>query len=69
MRRKDFSASVSGNTVVLERQLLADSYMSGDNFNSMLRVVGEDGNTLQCTGATISCTKEVNVQGNGGDGN
>lgn len=64
-----FSASVSGNTVVLERQLLADSYMSGDNFNSMLRVVGEDGNTLQCTGATISCTKEVNVQGNGGDGN
>lgn len=64
-----FNATIVGNTVTLVRPQLADSYMSGDNFNSMVRVTGTDGETLQCTGATISCKKEVNVQGGGADGN
>lgn len=65
-----FTVSVSGNTLTGYRESLADSYLSGDNFNSLLKVwTSGDCKTLECTGATISCTKTVNVQGNGGDGN
>lgn len=60
----------SGNSITGYRESLADSYLSGDNFNSLLKVwTSGDLASLQCTGATITCSKTVNVQGNGGDGN
>lgn len=65
-----FEAEWSGSTVKLVRRLLADSYMSGDNYNSLLKVWTDgDCKTLMVVSKYISCTKEVNVQGNGGDGN
>lgn len=65
-----FIVTVSGNTVTGCRESLADSYLSGDNFNSLFKVwTSGDCKALQCTGATISCSKSVNVQGNGADGN
>ena len=65
-----FAITVIGNTITGYRESLADSYLSGDNFNSLLKIwTSGDLASLQCTGATISCTKAVNVQGNGGDGN
>ena len=63
-----FDAEWSGTTVKLVRTLLADSYMSGDNYNSLLQVWTDgDCKTLQVVSKSISCTKTVNVQGNGGD--
>lgn len=60
-----FKISVSGNTVTGYRESLADSYLSGDNFNSLVKVwTSGDCKLLQCTGSTISCSKTVNVQGN-----
>ena len=65
-----FEAEWSGSTVKLVRRQLADSYMSGDNYNSLLKVWTDgDCKTLMVVSKYISCTKEVNVQGNGGDGN
>ena len=65
-----FESEWSGSTVKLIRRQLADSYMSGDNYNSLLKVWTDgDCKTLQVVSKYISCTKEVNVQGNGGDGN
>ena len=61
---ENFNVSVNGNTLVCYRESLADSYLSGDNFNSLLKVWSNDCNSLQCVSATISCTKSVNVQGN-----
>ena len=65
-----FEAECSGSTARLVRRQLADSYMSGDNYNSLLKAWpdGGDCKTLQVVSKYISCTKEVNVQGNGGDG-
>lgn len=68
----EFDTSVSGNTVTIVRSLLADSYKSGDNVTYKVWVQASDEATtkaLAVQGASISCTKSVNVQGKGGDGN
>lgn len=68
----EFSTSFSGNSVTVVRTLLADAYKSGDSVTYKVWVsTGDEATTkaITCTGATISCTKTVNVQGNGADGN
>ncbi|MCQ2539981.1 MAG: hypothetical protein MJ114_05975 [Acetatifactor sp.] len=64
-----FQVSVSGNVVTCYREQLGDSYLSGDNFNSLVKIWCDGFETVQCTNASIVCTKTVNVQGNGADGN
>jgi len=60
-----FNVSWSGNVVTLERENHGNSYVSGDNYNSLLQVWGEDLPNLDVMQgqATICCTREVNVQG------
>ena len=68
----EFVTSVSGTTVTAERNLLADSYLSGDRYTFKIFVnAGDQQKTeaLNIVGTTIRCKKSVNVQGNGGDGN
>lgn len=68
----EFPSSFSGNTITITRTLLADAYKSGDNATyKVWAKAADEGSTkaLYVTGATVSCTKTVNVQGNGGDGN
>lgn len=68
----EFPCSFSGSSVTITRTLLADAYKSGDNVTYKVWVKGDDEamtKAITCTGASISCTKTVNVQGNGGDGN
>lgn len=64
--------SFSGNTVTIVRTLLGDAYQSGDNvtYNVWAKAADEAATkALAVSGATITCTKSVNVQGLGGDGN
>lgn len=68
----EFSSSFSGNSVTVTRELHANAYKSGDNVTYKVWVKAADEastKALAVTGATISCTKTVNVQGKGGDGN
>ena len=68
----NFACTFSGNTVTIVRESHANAYQSGDNVTYKVWVKAADEATtkgLACIGATISCTKTVNVQGNGGDGN
>lgn len=68
----NFEASFSGNTVTVVRASHANAYQSGDNATFKVWVKAADEATtkaITCTGATISCTKSVNVQGGGADGN
>ena len=68
----EFPSSFSGNTVTVKRELLADAYKSGDRVTYKVWVKAADESTtkgIACSGATIKCTKTVNVQGNGADGN
>lgn len=68
----EFPCTFSGNTVVIKRELLGDSYRSGDNMTYKVWVKASDElstRSIACIGATISCDKTVNVQGNGADGN
>lgn len=65
------SVSFSGNTVTAVRTLHANAYQSGDvaTFKIFARAADEaTTKALTITGATISCEKVVNVQGEGGDG-
>lgn len=67
----DYVVSWSGNTVTVERNLGADSYLSGDNYTCKIFVNGtsEDATrALQVLSSTISCKVTANVQGEGGDG-
>lgn len=62
----NISCEFSGNIVRLVRTLHANAYNSGDNVDFMVVVRAADQATteaLSCTGATISCTKTANVQG------
>ncbi len=64
--RSEFDTQVSGNTVTITRTLLADAYKSGDNMTYKVWVsTGDEVTTraLSCTGATITCVHETNVQG------
>ncbi len=68
----EFPCTFSGNTVTIERTLHANAYKSGDVMTYKVWVsTGDEATTkgISCTGATISCTKTVNVQGGGADGN
>ncbi len=68
----EFPASFSGSTVTVVRELLADAYNSGDNVTYKVWAKSSDEATtkaLACTGSSITCTKTVNVQGGGADGN
>ena len=67
---QEYACTVSGNTVTIYRERLGDAYTSGDN--ATYKVIASTGDidttkALAITNATISCTKSVNVQGNGGD--
>lgn len=68
----DFTTSVSGNTVTITRTLHANAYKAGDTVTYKVWVkAANEAMTkgLSVTGTSISCTKKVNVQGNGADGN
>ncbi len=68
----EFECTFSGNTATIKRELHANAYKSGDTMTYKVWAKAADEATtkaLAVTDATISCTKTVNVQGNGGDGN
>ena len=55
-------------TVVFSRPAHGNSYLSGDNFNSLMKIWSPNYKTIQAVGAMMTnCIKEVNVQGLGGD--
>lgn len=65
------TATFSGNTVTVVRTLHANAYQSGDVATYKVWVKSTDEastKAITCTGSSISCTKSVNVQGEGGDG-
>lgn len=62
----EFSCSFSGSTATVTRTLLADAYKSGDSVTYKVWVKAADEATtkaISCTGATIICKHETNVQG------
>lgn len=62
----EFPCTFTGNTVTVNRELHANAYKSGDNMTYKVWVKAADEATtkgLSCTGATITCTHTVNVQG------
>lgn len=66
-----YECSFSGKKVTITRTSLADSYKSGDTMSYKVIVQAADEATtkgITCTGATISCDKQVNVQGGGSHG-
>lgn len=68
----NFMTSVSGSTVTITRQLHANAYKSGDTMSYKVWVKAADEVTtkaLHVINKSISCTKTVNVQGGGADGN
>ena len=68
----EFSCSFSGSTVTVVRELHANAYKSGDTMTYKVWVKAADEATtkaISCIGSTISCTKTVNVQGGGANGN
>lgn len=64
---ENFVATVNGTVVTLERETLADSYNSGDHFNSLLKIWCANPESCMPIKYDIKCTKAVNVQGNGGE--
>lgn len=64
--RSEFPCTFTGSTVTVTRTLLADAYKSGDKMTYKVEVsTGDEATTkaITCTGATITCTHETNVQG------
>ena len=62
----EFPSTVSGNTITITRELLADSYHSGDNYTFKIWAsTGVEGTTkaLSMDSITISCRHDTNVQG------
>ena len=62
----EFPSTVSGNTITITRELLADSYHSGDNYTFKIWAsTGDEGTTkaLSMDSITISCRHDTNVQG------
>lgn len=70
--KSEFTTSWSGSTVTVVRTLHANAYKSGDDVTYKVWVKAADEATtkaITCTSSSISCTKTVNVQGGGADGN
>lgn len=68
--RSEFGCDWSGNVVTVTRTLLADAYQDGDLVTYKVWVQGADEATtkaMEVTGVGLSCDKQVNVQGNGGN--
>ena len=66
--RSEYETSYSGNTVTVVRTLLGDAYQSGDLVTYKVWVQGADEATTKAMaliGATVSCDRQVNVQGRG----
>lgn len=64
----EFPCTYSGSTVTITRELHANAYQSGDDMTFKVWVKGTDEAAtkgMACVGATISCTKAINVQGKG----
>ena len=68
----NFQTTFSGNTVTIVRTSHGNAYQTGDTVTLKLWVKSADEATtksLAIIGKTIACTKTVNVQGEGADGN
>lgn len=68
----EFPCVFNGSKVTITRDLHANAYKSGDNMTYKVWAKGIDEATtkgLMVVSATIRCSKTVNVQGRGGDGN
>lgn len=64
----EFECSLSGSTVSITRTLLADAYNDGDLVTYKIWATAADQATteaLAITGVTLSCDKQINVQGGG----
>lgn len=62
----EFTCTFSGSTVTINRALHANAYNSGDKMTYKVWVKAADEATtkaITCTGAAITCTHAVNVQG------
>lgn len=62
----EFSCSFSGTSVTVNRTLHANAYNSGDTMTYKVWVKAADEAAtkgITCTGATITCTHQTNVQG------
>jgi len=57
------STSVTGATVVIERESHANAYGVADNYDSNLEIHCDDPEALQVVSSSIVCTKAPNVQG------
>jgi hypothetical protein len=64
--RSEFPTEVSGSVVTVNRELLGDSYRSGDQATFKVWATGDDYKTLQIVHGICVCNKAINVQGNGG---
>ena len=67
-----WECSVNGSTVTVTRPSHANAYNSGDSVTfKVWATTGDEATTkaLSCTVSGLSCTKTVNVQGGGADGN
>ncbi|MCR5461308.1 MAG: hypothetical protein K6F51_15695 [Acetatifactor sp.] len=64
--RAEFPYVINGNTMTITRELLGDSYKSGDNYTfKVWAFTGDQATTeaITITNLTISCRHDVNVQG------
>ena len=64
--RAEFPYVINGNTMIVTRELLGDSYKSGDNYTfKVWASTGDQATTeaISITNLTISCRHDVNVQG------
>lgn len=62
----EFASQVSGNTMVITRELLGNSYNSGDTYTFKVWASTGDEvttNAMSLTNLTISCRHDTNVQG------
>lgn len=64
-----FAADVNGNVVTLTRASHGNSYYSADQYNSLLELNTPNAREISVVSSSIVCTKTVNVQGGGADGN
>lgn len=66
---ENFDVSVSGNVVTITRENHGNSYYSADQYNTLLELKTPHAREISVVSSSIVCTKTVNVQGGGADGN